>query len=246
MTQPTLLDRLSQSADELLCRVSNGKVELVTGISKRLLPEGLWGHAPDHSAPDPTVYLTFDDGPHPATTPALLDLLDRMQTKATFFLVGSECEKYPHLVERIHQAGHTLGNHSYSHVWLPMLATSKLEEEIVRTNEIIEDITGTRPHVFRPPFGFMDQRAAKCLKEQDMTPVYWGIAPEDWQTPGAHRIIRRVMWKIADGTLIVLHEGSHLADQTITAASEIIAKTRLLGYQFAKVNLRAGLQTSRR
>ena len=122
---------------------------------------------------------------------------------------------------------------------MPVLPDKLLEEEITGTNDIIERITGSRPKLFRPPFGLMDHRAARLLKEQDMTPVYWGSVSDDWLTPGTHRIIRRVMWKIADGTLIVLHEGGHVAKQTVAAASEIISRTRVLGYQFSKVKASA-------
>jgi peptidoglycan/xylan/chitin deacetylase (PgdA/CDA1 family) len=239
MTAPTLLERLHHTADELACRFSNHKVELFTRFAKNLLPHGCWGHGPAHAQTEPTVYLTFDDGPDPHTTPALLELLDEHDLQATFFLVGKNCRKHPELVKRIHESGHTLGNHTFHHLWLPGLPTGMIKSEIVSTNKVIEDITGTTPHAFRPPFGVMDHRAARCLKENDMTAVYWGSAPEDWSTPGSHRVVRRVMWKIADGSLIVLHEGKHVAEQTIEAASEIISRTRLLGYQFSKVKVRA-------
>jgi peptidoglycan/xylan/chitin deacetylase (PgdA/CDA1 family) len=99
---------------------------------------------------------------------------------------------------------------------------------------IIEEITGSRPKVFRPPFGVMDQRTARLIKEQGMTPVYWSSVPE-WFIPGTHRVIRRAMCKIADGTIIVLHEGGHVAKQSVAAAGEIISRTTVLGYQFSKV-----------
>jgi peptidoglycan/xylan/chitin deacetylase (PgdA/CDA1 family) len=239
MISPTLLKRLSENADELVCRFSNGKVELLTELGKRILPNGRWGHAPGHEADHPTVYLTFDDGPHPDTTPALLELLAQHDMKATFFLIGYRCKRYPHLVKLIHEQGHTLGNHTYHHLLLPLLPTGRLKAEISGTNRLIEEITGVTPTVFRPPFGIMDERAARIIEEEGMTTVYWGSAPEDWLVPGSHRVIRRVMWKIADGTLIVLHEGSHLGEQTIAAASEIISRTKSLGYRFSKVNVRA-------
>src|SRR6185437_769341 len=168
MTSPTLLNRLHYTADELACRFSNGKVELFTRLGKMVLPQGCWGHGPAHAEIEPTVYLTFDDGPDPHTTPALLDLLEEQDLKATFFLVGKNCRKHPELVKRIHDGGHTLGNHTFHHLWLPGLPTGIINAEIVGTNKIIEDITGTTPHVFRPPFGVMDHRAARCLKENDM------------------------------------------------------------------------------
>jgi peptidoglycan/xylan/chitin deacetylase (PgdA/CDA1 family) len=229
---------IADGADQILCRFSNTKIDLMTVLGKRVLPAGFWGRgAVDSSRPH--VMLTFDDGPHPATTPLLLDLLEEFGVRATFFLIGTNCRKYPELVRAIHDAGHIIGNHTYNHLPMTFMSTAQIEREIISTNHIIEEITGEAPHIFRPPFGIMDHRAGKCLKELGMTPVYWGSAPEDWAGPGAHRVIRRVMWKIADGTLIVLHEGATLAGQTIPAAKEILYRCQTLGYSFSKVNVRA-------
>jgi peptidoglycan/xylan/chitin deacetylase (PgdA/CDA1 family) len=231
-----LLTRFTYIADEIWDRFTVQKISFVTGLGKRMMPAGHW-HGTGEA--EPSLYLTFDDGPDPETTPRLLELLAEHGVPATFFLVGSNCAQYPHLVRAIAEAGHRIGNHTYNHQLLPMKQTKHIEEEISRTNDVIEEITGVRPTIFRPPFGLMDERTARCLTEQGMTPVYWGNAPEDWLNPGSHRVIRRVMWKIADGSLIVLHEGSFLAGQTITAAKEIIYRCKSLGYQFSKVKVRA-------
>lgn len=212
------------------------KIDLLTHLGKRVLPAGYW-HGLGHE--EPSVYLTFDDGPNPHTTPQILAMLAEYDVKATFFLVGENCARYPHLVKQIHEAGHFIGNHTFTHSMLPLMPLRQLESEIVKTSELIEKIIGEKPVLFRPPFGLMDERAGKLLKKHGLIAVYWGVAPEDWLIPGTQRVIRRVMWKIADGTLIVLHEGGHLASQTVDAASEIIYRCRTLGYQFAKVNVRA-------
>jgi peptidoglycan-N-acetylglucosamine deacetylase len=214
-SEAQLLKRtIMEGADELLCRVSNHKIDLFTQLGKCVLPRGYWGRASDPDA-EPHVFLTFDDGPHPATTPKLLELLEADNSHATFFLIGSNCKRYPELVRAILDGGHVIGNHTYNHLPMPFMSTKMLEQEII------------------------DYRAGKILREQHMTPVYWSAAPEDWLIPGSHRVIRRVMWKIADGTLIVLHEGALLAGQTIPAAKEILSRCKSMGYQFSKVNVRA-------
>lgn len=230
--------RLVQKADQLICRMHNGKMEMLTKLGKQILPDGLWGHA-ETTCQEPSVYLTFDDGPHPQTTPQLLRLLEEEGIHATFFLIGRNCARFPELVKEIDQAGHTIGNHSFSHSLLPALTNKQLEQEIVLTNRVIEGITGKAPKFFRPPFGLMDHRGGRILKERGMTAVYWGSVSDDWTKPGEHRIVRRVMWKIKDGTLIVLHEGSNLGKQTLGAAGEIIRKAKALGYRFRKVHLSA-------
>jgi peptidoglycan-N-acetylglucosamine deacetylase len=218
-------------------------MDALTNLCKSILPEGFWGHGPTHTSTEPTVYLTFDDGPHPATTPRLLDLLSERGIHATFFLIGNNCRKFPRLVERIHEQEHAIGNHTLYHPPLPVLPARQIEREIIATNEIIEEITGSRPKVFRPPFGLMDERAAALIKEQGMMPVYWSSVPE-WFIPGTHRVIRRAMSKIADGTIIVLHEGGYVAKQSVAAAGEIIYRTTVLGYQFSKIRGSASFQAA--
>lgn len=237
MTSKLLINKVRHTADELMCRLSNGKVDAVSHVGKRLFPDGYWGGSHDHD--QPTLFLTFDDGPNPATTPRLLEMLEQEGMKATFFLIGYNCARYPHLVEDIKRAGHEIGNHTYNHLMLPFLPTKKIESEIDLTSQLIHDITGEAPRIFRPPFGIMDPRTGQILKERGLTPVYWGSAPEDWSNPGSHRVIRRIMWKITDGTLIVLHEGADLGIQTLEAAKEIVYRCKTLGYQFQQVILRA-------
>ena len=97
--------------------------------------------------------LTFDDGPNPAWTPRLLDILAAHHVRATFFLVGRFAEAEPALVRRIAAAGHLIGNHSWSHPNLALTACSRVREELQRTSDTLEQITGQPVHYFRPPFG---------------------------------------------------------------------------------------------
>lgn len=224
-------------SEEAQDRYSVAKIDFLTGVGKSILPAGFWGGHWDTPAEpaDPPVYLTFDDGPDPNTTPQLLDLLESSGIGAIFFLIGEKVERHPDLVQRIKAAGHTVANHSYSHPFLLSLSTAALEEQIERTNVAIKDITGEEPTFFRAPYGFMDKRAGDCLKERNMKPVYWGAAPEDWSAPGTHRVVRRVLWKLTPGTVVVLHEGYGLGEQTIAAAKQIICSANERGLRMAQV-----------
>ena len=236
---------LLKQADACLDWISVHKMDLLTRISHRILPRGFWGDGHSHNSAehphrsDSRVYLTFDDGPSPHTTPWLLEMLEEEGVRASFFLIGQEAERYPELVEAIHKGGHSIGNHSYKHLFMPGLQNKDVEVEIQRTNEIIEDITGEQPSIFRPPFGLMDHRAAQVLLDRSMHPVYWSQAPEDWSIPGAHRVIRRVLMKLKPGSLIVLHEGSSLKSQTLSAAKEIIYRCKSEQLILEKVQLSA-------
>jgi len=236
---------LLQHADACLDLVSVHKMDLLTALGRTILPRGFWGDGHKHNIsdhPQPSnsrVYLTFDDGPSPHTTPFLLEMLEADGIKASFFLIGREAEKYPDLVKAIHEGGHSIGNHTYSHLYMPGLSSRELEAEIERTNSIIEDITGEKTRIFRPPFGHMDQRTAQVLTEREMHPVYWTQAPEDWAIPGAKRVVRRLQMRLKPGSLIVLHEGQNLKEQTLTAAKEIIYSCKKSELDLAKVQLRA-------
>ncbi len=243
-----MLGKIMNSTDEMFDRASNIKIQMIRQAGQLVMPPGYWGtsdgnfleagHDADFviGAEGKKLYLTFDDGPCPRTTPALLAMLEEAQVKASFFLIGSRARRYPHLVEAIHKAGHTIGNHSFNHLFLPLATTGFIEREINATNHEIAQVTGTEPLFFRPPFGMMDKRAHDCLSERGMKAIYWSCAPEDWERPGTHRIIRRVMWTAGTETLLVLHEGKKLEAQTISVAKEIICRFRDLGFDLETVD----------
>lgn len=212
------------------------RMDRITDFARKSLPDGFWGDDPLSAGDEQRIYLTFDDGPDPHSTPWLLELLEEAGVTATFFLIGSSAVRHEHLVEKIARAGHTVGNHSFNHFLMPVLPVKTLESEIDRTNRLLQDITGCPPALFRPPYGMIDQRAADCLRERNMRPVYWGAVPEDWSGPGVDRVVSRVMRRLGHGTLIVLHEHRLLRQQTLQAAKQIICKGKELGYAFAPVS----------
>jgi peptidoglycan/xylan/chitin deacetylase (PgdA/CDA1 family) len=207
-------------------------MDWLTFVAKIVLPHGYWGSSQTAGQEDRHLHLTFDDGPHPDTTPALLDLLDEESAKATFFVLGKKIHRYPGLVAEIVKRGHTVGNHSFSHSIMPMMTTKRIESEIADTNDLIKEETGQEPVLFRPPFGLMDDRASWLLQERLMTTVYWGAVSEDWMGIGEKRVIGRTMQRLSHGALIVLHEGKSIAKQTLVATREIIQQSRSHGYSF--------------
>lgn len=239
-----ILEHLKQ-AEACLDWISVHKMDFLTMLSRGILPRGFWGdgHANNSVAhPQPSksrIYLTFDDGPSIHSTPWLLEMLEKENVQASFFLIGQAIERNPELVLSIHKAGHSIGNHSYKHLFMPGLNNKELENEIERTNLLIEELTGELPKIFRPPYGLMDNRLAQVLNDRSMHPVYWSQAPEDWAHPGAHRVVKRLFMRLKPGSLIVLHEGKNLKEQTLVAAKEIIYKCKSSEFNLEKVQLRA-------
>ena len=175
----------------------------------------LFGHAMRAPRKAGEIALTFDDGPNPAWTPKLLDTLAAHNIKATFFMLGSRAQAQPALVKRIVDAGHLVGNHSWSHPNLAYTSAAKVREELVRTKDVLEQLSGNPVRFFRPPFGARRPLVFKIARELGMTVVLWNAMTNDWSEPSADRISATLAGKIeklrqrGHATNIVLHDGGH-------------------------------------
>jgi peptidoglycan/xylan/chitin deacetylase (PgdA/CDA1 family) len=179
--------------------------------------------------------LTFDDGPNPAWTPQLLEILASHDVRATFFLLGRYAEAESELVRRIVAAGHFIGNHSWSHPNLALASSSRIREELSRTSQTLEQITGAPVRIFRPPFGARRPAVFRIAKELGLTPVLWNAMTSDWSEPSAEKIVERLTSKIDRlerrgwAANIVLHDGGHLKLEvdrgpSVAAAKQIVAR----------------------
>jgi len=160
--------------------------------------------------------LTFDDGPNPAWTPRLLDLLAEHDVKATFFMVGKFAKAERDLARRVAEAGHLIGNHSWSHPNLSRARDANVLDELTRTNDLLGEICGKPVRYFRPPFGARTPYVLKLARRLGLVPVMWNAMTDDWREPSADKIAMSLMRKIdrvhAGGFAanIVLHDGGHL------------------------------------
>jgi peptidoglycan-N-acetylglucosamine deacetylase len=179
--------------------------------------------------------LTFDDGPNATWTPRLLEILARHEVRATFFLLGSRAECEPELVRRITAAGHLIGNHSWSHPNLSRGSSGRVREELLRTKEALEQITGLPVKFFRPPFGARRPAVLRIARELGLTPVLWNVMTSDWSEPSAERIADQLTKKIGGqrrrgrAANIVLHDGGHRdpganREPSVTAAGMLIER----------------------
>lgn len=203
------------------------RLKILAPMGRLVLPRGYW-HDPDSSA----CHLTFDDGPFPETTPALLEMLAQAGIKATFFFCGRNILRYPHLVEMAARDGHEIGNHTHNHLPLLSISNRTFEHELDRTNELIEDITGMAARVFRPPYGIINKNKAQAVAERNMSLVYWGAIAEDWNPVGAREVTRRIMAQARPGALIVLHESKLFASQCLDSTRMILEKAKARNLTF--------------
>lgn len=175
------------------------------------------------------VALTFDDGPHPYYTEQLLDGLKKRGVKATFFVTGEHASLHPEVIERMNEEGHLIGNHTYSHIQLKSSNREKFKEELVKTNEIIEGITGKEVVFVRPPYGTWDK---SFEAELNMIPVLWTVDPLDWCSKNVACVVDKVVNKAKENDIILMHD---YYESTVTAAFEIVDQLQKEGYEFVTV-----------
>lgn len=180
--------------------------------------------------PEKKVAITFDDGPNADYTEELLAGLKERGVSATFFLLGKEAEKYPEIVKDIYAGGHLIGTHSYEHVNLSNLSDSAAIEQVDKTNAAIHEITGEYPEYIRPPYGCW-----KCNLDYEtkMIEVLWDVDPKDWATSNSDVIAQRVISKVEENDIILLHDAS---ESSVQAAFKIIDELQKEGYRFVTVD----------
>lgn len=184
------------------------------------------------------IALTFDDGPHPKYTPQILDILDKYGAKATFFVVGKNAEMYPDIVKEEHLRGHEIGNHTYSHPNLRNISAMKFFDEITKTKEIIENITGVSPVLFRPPGGYLSNDIVKEVTSIDNTSVLWSWRQDtrDWAQTESDVIVKNVLENLKDGDIILFHDYNAGKSPTPDALERILKTLSEKGYRFVTVS----------
>lgn len=169
------------------------------------------------------IALTFDDGPDPVFTPMILDKLRKYGVKATFFLLGTNMERFPEIVRRISAEGHVIANHSYSHVDLTQVSEEEYHNQIRKSDEIIENLVGYKPKFFRPPYGTINENQLQWATEQGIMVTQWSIDTLDWQGLSAETITQTVTSNMLPGSIILQHNAPGVPLQgSVDALDQII------------------------
>ena len=215
-----------------------------------LVGTGLWGaYSPNSPLFGPvigrgpreaTAFLTFDDGPNPPATERILDVLQREQVPATFFMVGRHVELHATTAEAVARAGHAIGNHTYSHKKLHWAGPGRTTEEIRRAHQAITDLTGTVPRSFRAPHGYRGPFVARSIAPYHYQLFGWTLGVWDSACPGVETIRARVRQGLKPGAILLLHDGDGYDPagdrrQTAAALPGIIQDVRAAGYQLASL-----------
>jgi peptidoglycan-N-acetylglucosamine deacetylase len=190
-------------------------------VERRLADEGRFSrHGPRRR---PEVAITFDDGPDPRYTAAILDILRDHQAPATFFCVGMNAAAHPDLVARAADEGHELANHTWSHAFLPDLTRAEVLRQIDETNAAIARVTGRQPTLMRPPYGARTPAALEWLAEHGMTMVTWDVDGGDWARPGPDAIARATVEVAEAGSVVLMHDAGGDRSQTVAALPALLA-----------------------
>ena len=182
------------------------------------------------------VALTFDDGPSPANTEAVLEVLARHGVKATFFMVGRNVEQHRELAARVLAEGHQLGNHSYSHERLVFKSPAFVEEEVSKTDTLLREVGAQGDIPFRSPFGKKLLVLPWVLSRHGKTNVLFDVVPDDHATQDADLIAKRVLDEARPGSILLLHDGWARKPGTLEATGRIIEALQARGYRFVTVS----------
>jgi peptidoglycan/xylan/chitin deacetylase (PgdA/CDA1 family) len=189
------------------------------------------------------VALTFDDGPHPQYTPQLLAILGQHNVKATFFVVGRQAQQNPALIRLERAQGHLVGNHTYDHQNLTKIPEAQVAAEWRLCQETVRQITGETMRFCRPPGGDYNRHVVRAASQLGLTTVLWTDDPGDYASPGEKAIDARVLRRVGNGGIILLHDG---IQQTVDILPRVIQQLRDRGFRFVTVaELEAGLGDAR-
>lgn len=179
------------------------------------------------------VALTFDDGPHPSVTSAVLNHLDDFDAKATFFVLGSQAAYYPDLVRHTAAAGHEIANHTMNHIDLSITGAEQIRSEISQAEEIIKEATDQPIRLFRPPYGARNDSVDQIIAEEGYTSVLWSVDSLDWKSRDAEAIYDKVMSNTENGSIILLHD---IHEATAEALPMILESLSEQGYEMITVS----------
>ena len=183
------------------------------------------------------VAITFDDGPNPIYTPEVLDIFAKAEGKATFFMIGEQMKKNPEIVKKVAEQGHEIGNHTFSHPKLSELSPADCLSEIERNEEIIQELTGQLPVVFRPPYLDYNNDTISILKDKGYPMIgALNMEAQDWEQPGVEHILSASKKCVRNGSILIFHDGFGDRSQTIQAVKKLVFELKSEGYQLLTVS----------
>lgn len=182
----------------------------------------------------PYIALTFDDGPHATLTPKLLDMLKERGIKATFFVIGQNVVANPQILQRAVAEGHEIGNHSWNHQAFTKAGTTGVTMQVTQTNDAIENATGKKPVILRPPYGATNASITKRLNEEyGLKVIMWDVDPLDWKYRNSEKVKSEILKNTKAGSIVLAHD---IHATTVNAMPETIDALIAKGFKFVTVS----------
>ncbi|MCX6997199.1 MAG: polysaccharide deacetylase family protein [Kiritimatiellaeota bacterium] len=186
------------------------------------------------------VALSFDDGPNDPCTPALLDVLDKEKAPATFFLIGANAERHPDIVRRMAQAGHAIGNHSWEHPRYDRLAPDEIRQQLRKTDELLEKLTGVKPLLARPPYGLYGPGFFDICRTEGLVVGGWSAEAHDWNPHTPEQLVQLLLDQTAPGVIYLLHDGMETNDgphrvASVQAVALLVPELKRRGYRLVTI-----------
>jgi len=178
------------------------------------------------------IALTIDDGPDPVYTPQVLSVLHRYGVTATFSMIGEHVAAYPELARTVHEAGHKICNHTWTHSDLVGMRVPGVRDELTRASDAIHAATGVHPVLFRAPYGAWSRAVIRQCERMKMVPLDWSVDPRDWSQPGVRKIVRNIMKNTQPGSIILEHDGGGNRSETVAALRIVLPRLLDEGYHF--------------
>ncbi len=177
-----------------------------------------------------SLYLTFDDGPHPTITPEVLAILSRYNAKGTFFCIGDRVKRYPEIFQQILDQGHTIGNHTQHHINGWKTATADYLAEVNKAESYIHS------KLFRPPYGRIKRTQAKLLIQEGYKIIMWTVLTADYdQTLTKEACANRVLKNINNGNIYLFHDSEKGEERMLYALPRLLEAASALGFEFKKI-----------
>ncbi|MGC1373007.1 MAG: polysaccharide deacetylase family protein, partial [Candidatus Sulfotelmatobacter sp.] len=205
-------------------------------------PTGQWYGRTFIGTPPPSrqLALTYDDGPNDPHTQRLLELLAKHNIRATFFLIGRHVKRLPQIAREISQAGHVIGNHTFTHPSLIFKSKTEIKRELTDCRAAINDAIGAHSNLFRPPFGSRRPAVLRVARALGFEPIMWNVTAYDWKLLSGAQIERNITSKLRGGDVILLHDGGHQRtgidrSQTVIATDHLLTQFKNESFEFVTI-----------
>jgi len=184
-------------------------------------------------APKGYLALTFDDGPSGSITGMLLDGLRARGVHATFFVCSYRVEQFPETLVQIAEQGHEIGLHSVCHTYMDKMNAEDVEADLVANREIVTEVCGISPRLFRPPGGLYSKELTKAAEKEGLSVILWSVDPRDWDPVSRRTAAQSVIADAEPGSIILMHD---LSEDSVRAALQAVDELQAEGYEFCTVS----------